>query len=223
MLTLSEKLFLLATHDEKGTIIFSASSALPYGLVGAMLLELHFLGRISLENKKIIIDNKEPTGNIILDEILELLLSSTKANSVRYWITKIQTKVKNIQKRIAKQLINKGILEMEEKMLLWLIPMKRYPTVNPVPETKVRSEIKDAVFKDDPIGDEMIALISLVNSCELINEVFEKGKRKEARKKIKEITQKEQVGKAVSQIVEEMVVAVTVAVSATTAVAAASN
>ena len=39
MLTLPEELLLLGLHDKKGTVVSSASMALPYGLAGAVLLE----------------------------------------------------------------------------------------------------------------------------------------------------------------------------------------
>jgi len=43
-----EELLLLALDDEKGKIIFSSSSALPYGLRGALLLELALVKKIDV-------------------------------------------------------------------------------------------------------------------------------------------------------------------------------
>jgi len=48
MLNLMEELLLLALDDEKGKIIFSSSSALPYGLRGALLLELALVKKIDV-------------------------------------------------------------------------------------------------------------------------------------------------------------------------------
>ncbi len=39
-LNLAEELLLLALNEEKGTVVFAASTALPYGLAGALLIEL---------------------------------------------------------------------------------------------------------------------------------------------------------------------------------------
>lgn len=46
MLLLAEQLMLLALHDEKDSIIFSASTALPFGLTGAIILDLFFRGKV---------------------------------------------------------------------------------------------------------------------------------------------------------------------------------
>ena len=48
MLNLMEELLLLALDDEKGKIIFSSSSALPYGLRGALLFELALVKKIDV-------------------------------------------------------------------------------------------------------------------------------------------------------------------------------
>lgn len=43
---LAEELMLLALNDEKGYVLFAASSALPYGLMGAVLMELVLQGKL---------------------------------------------------------------------------------------------------------------------------------------------------------------------------------
>ena len=44
MLTLTEELLLLALHEKKKTVELPGSSALPYALAGAMLVELVLAG-----------------------------------------------------------------------------------------------------------------------------------------------------------------------------------
>ena len=65
MLSLSEKLLLLGLHDEKGHVVMSASVALPYGLVGALLLELYLAKRIDFVEKNIQVINEQPTHNAL--------------------------------------------------------------------------------------------------------------------------------------------------------------
>ena len=55
MLNLMEELLLLALDDEKGKIISSSSCALPYGLRGALLLELFLAEKIDVVDKKIVV------------------------------------------------------------------------------------------------------------------------------------------------------------------------
>ncbi len=224
MLNLLEELLLLALDDEKGKIISSSSTALPYGLTGAILLEFSLAGKILVENKKLIVTDNSSTGNEILDEALNIIENAPKNKSVKYWVSKLNRKMKSLKKDILSQLIEKKILVETENKILWVIPTKRYPTNNPEPENQVRKSVK-AIVLGSQIGDERIKLlISLIHSCNLIKEIFSKDERKVAKKRIKEIVKSEKVGKAVSDTVNEVVMAAVIgAVVGSTAAASASS
>ncbi len=51
MLNIAEKLLLLALHDEKGTLLSSASASLLYGLSGVVLMELTLNKRLHIDKK----------------------------------------------------------------------------------------------------------------------------------------------------------------------------
>lgn len=110
MLTIAEQLLLLALHDEKGTVVFSASTALPCG------------------------------------------------------------------------------------------------TQDATPKFETRDSIRNIVLLGQQPDEREVALIGLVKACELLNEIFAKGERKVTKKRIKELTEGEEVGKAVAAVVAEMVV-----------------
>jgi len=54
-------------------------------------------------------------------------------------------------------------------------------------------------------------LISLVHACDLTGVIFEKGERREAKKRAKAISQKQPVGSAVARAVEAINAAVIIA------------
>lgn len=223
MLSLAEKLMLLALHDEKGSVVFSASSALQYGLAGALILELFFQNKITLTEKNIRVIDATPAGDSLLDQVLELISSSKKQKDPKHWIYKIDRKVKGIKNKITDALVQKEILRREERRLLWVIHYNRYPTRNISPEQEIRQRIQNIVLMNHPPDETDRALISLLKACSLVNEVFSKGQRKQAKKRIKEIAEDEKVGKAVSDIVAEITVAVTTGVIAATSASAATS
>ena len=205
MLNLMEELLLLALDDEKGKIISSSSCALPYGLRGALLLELFIAGKIDIVDKKIVVINRNNTGNEVLDNALNIINTYHKQKTVKFWITKLTSKMKELRKDLLNGLITKGILEQQDKKVLWVIPATRYPTKNPVIENRVRKRIIGIVLQDEELDERSSMLISLINACELIKEVFPKDNLKDANKKIKNIIQDEKVGKAItSQISDEI-------------------
>ena len=153
MLNLMEELLLLALDDEKGKIICSSSHALPYGLRGALLLELFLAEKIDVVDKKIVVINKNNTGNEVLDNALNIIDTYHKQKTVKFWITKLTSKMKELRKDLLNQLIAKGILEQQDKKVLWVIPATRYPTKNPVIENRVRKRIIGIVLHDEQLDE----------------------------------------------------------------------
>ena len=217
MLNLMEELLLLAIDDDKGKILSSSSCALPYGLRGALLLELFLAEKIDVVDKKIVVINKNNTGNEVLDNALNIIDTYHKQKTVKFWITKLTSKMKELRKDLLNQLISKGILEQQDKKVLWVIPATRYPTKNPVIENRVRKRIIGIVLHNEKLDERSSMLISLINACELIKEVFPKDNLKDAKKKIKNIIQDEKVGKAItSQVSDEIMTTVMLLMMTTT-------
>ena len=213
-----EELLLLALDDEKGKIIFSSSSALPYGLRGALLLELALAKKIDVVNKKLVVIDNSPTEDSLLNNALEILTNHHKEKKVKYWVSKLKSKMKKVRQDLLSGLMDKGIIEKRDEKILWLIPTKRYPTKNPIPENNVRTRIIDIVLHNKEADERSLMLISLINSCSLVKEVFEKEDRKVAKKKIKGIVKGESIGNAIiEQVNDEIMVAIVAATVASTA------
>jgi hypothetical protein len=196
--------------------VFSASTALPYGLAGALLLELYLLERIDFRGKKIKVINSSKTHNDILDEALELISGSTRLHDTKHWLQTIYSKVNKIQERLAEQLVSKKVLEKEEHSFLWVFNYNRYPTSDAKPEKDVRSHVRDIVLKRQQASEEDVALISLIKACDLVNEVFEKAERSKASKRIEEISKNQKIGAAISQTMDEIMAAIMVIIMAST-------
>lgn len=221
MLTLSEKLLLLALNDEKGSVVFSASTALPYGLAGAILLELYLKDFISFRDDKVKVESRNDTGNEILDDALSLIIENNKLHDAKYWVQKLYSKISDLQERIANNLVSKKILTKEKHSFMWIINYNRYPTHDLNPENNVRESIKSIVLKRADANEEDLALISLVQACELTNEIFDKSDRKRAKKRMKDIINNRQVSSAIAKTVEEInaaILTVIIASSVTTTV-----
>ena len=210
MLTLMEELLLLALNDEKGNLVSSAT-ALPYGLNGAILLELALAEKIDIDNKKLVVIAAPPTGNDLLDKALGILAGAPKNKPVKYWVVRLSSAMKGLKNELLEKLIEKEILVEQENKILWVIPVKRYPAKNAAPENAIRNRIRNIVLNGQTVDERSSLLISLIHACSLVNEIFEKDERRAAKKRIKEIGENEKVGKAITDTVNE---AVMVAVSA---------
>jgi hypothetical protein len=210
-LKLAEELLLLALNEEKGTVVMAGSIGLPYGLAGALLIELAADGLIRVEGKELVAAPGGSARDEVLDEVLGVIRSAKRTRDLKSWVGKIGRSAGKLKGRLLDRLVAKGILRREEHRLLLLFPTTRYPETNPMPEYAVRERVRRALRGMTPPDGHTAALISLVHACDLVGVLFEKGERREAKKRAKEISASQPIGDAVARVVEAAKAAVVMA------------
>ncbi len=222
-LTLAEQLLLIATNDEKGSLLMAGSTAVPFGIAGALLLELTIAKRLLWQDRRLLVVDHASVDDALADEALDIIASARKARTAEYWVTRIARKIKRIDRRVFEQLVGKGILTQVEKHFLWVIPYQRYPERDPRPEHQVREMLYDTISGRIAPTERVLALLSLVHACGLLQEIVPKGERRSAKKAVKVLLESEPVGKAVSAVVQEINAAVMVAVIAASVASSAAS
>ena len=212
-LSLAEELLLLALNDEKGTVLMAGATGLPFGLAGALLVELIEAGLLRIEGKALVAAPAGSARDEILDGILSEVRIAKRTRDIKHWVGKVGRSGGKIRAKLADRLVAKGILRKEEGRLLLIFPTTRYPQTNPMPEYGVRERIRAALRGMTPPDERTAALISLVHACDLVGHLFDKGERRGAKKKAKEISASQPVGSAVARTVEAVKAAVIIAAS----------
>ncbi len=212
-LNLAEELLLLALKDKEGTVLLSVSSALQFGLAGAVLMDLYGQKKIELEGKRIIAPGSAGPKDATLYEYWQEIQSKDKPKPIRYWVERFGRSGK-LRKKLLERLIEKGILTRESRRVLLLFSGSRYPMIDARPETEERLRIREAVLEDKPVEIRTFMLISLIQACDLIREVFPAPDRKAAKKKIKAMVKDEAFGKVVSEEIAAVIVACLIASTA---------
>ncbi|KAL2013997.1 hypothetical protein VTN00DRAFT_1522 [Thermoascus crustaceus] len=147
-LTLMEEVLLLGLKDKQGYLSFWNEN-ISYALRGCIVIELAFRGRISMQkdssrrrfplaDRVIEVIDDTLTGEVLLDEALKMMKSSEKM-SVSSWIDlmsgetwnlmKIGYQLKQVRERLAKGLVDKGILRTEKRNFL-LFDMATHPVAD---------------------------------------------------------------------------------------------
>lgn len=220
MLTLPEQLLLLALHDQKGTILSSASISIEYGLAGAVLTELALRQRAEIRDKKLVLTDAASTGDDVLDLVMTQIKNSAKPRKADYWVNKLIGKKIGIKQAMLERLVKKGILKVEEHKILWLFDSPHYPTKDSNEEKTIREQLRRLVLRREAADTRTTVLMGLVSACGLTGEIFTRPERKEAKQRIKEIMQDDQIAKAVAETVagvQAAVVAALIVVTATSA------
>merc|ERR1711972_553727 len=154
-LTLMEEVLLLGLKDKEGYTSFW-NDCISSGLRGCILIELALRGRVELERagmrrknllgRKIMIKNSDPCGDVLLDEALKHIKETNQAETVQTWIEylsgetwnplKLRYQLKNVRERLAKNLVEKGVLTTEKQNFL-LFDMTTHPVTDNVQKTKL--------------------------------------------------------------------------------------
>lgn len=194
-LNLMEEIFLLGLKDKDGYTSFWNDS-LSVGLRGCIIVELSFRGRIQLErasmrrralaSRKITVKNDTPIGEVLLDETLKIIKGTDPPESVRNWIKylsgdtwnplKIVYQLKNVRERIAKNLVEKGILTTEKKNFL-IFDMTTHPLTDNNIKSKLTKKIQDALLDRwtnnyQRIDKKLLALIYLAHASDVLEDAF---------------------------------------------------
>lgn len=207
---LSQDLILLALNPQTGKTRFSWYSALDYGLVGSLLLDLVLQGKLEIDNDNRVIGairashgqaTAGNTGNEFLDQRLSEVLASSRPRTARFWVTRWRRRYLGIQTIVLQNLVDLGVLERQEQRILGLFPTQRYFLTEESIQREIVQQVRAAVLEGIGLDSRMAALISLMQASHLTDAVFELEERPEARSRIKAIVREELVGQAVSKAI----------------------
>ncbi|KAF2457604.1 vacuolar protein sorting-associated protein-like protein 74 [Lineolata rhizophorae] len=162
-LTLMEEILLMGLKDKQGYLSFWNDN-ISYALRGCIVIELAFRGRISMQkdasrrrfplaDRVVEVIDDTLTGEVLLDEALKMMKSSEKM-SVSSWIDlmsgetwnlmKIGYQLKQVRERLAKGLVDKGILRTEKRNFL-LFDMATHPVVDGGAKDEIRRRVRNVL------------------------------------------------------------------------------
>uniref|UniRef100_A0A1A8FYE7 Golgi phosphoprotein 3 (Coat-protein) n=1 Tax=Nothobranchius korthausae TaxID=1143690 RepID=A0A1A8FYE7_9TELE len=194
-LTLMEEVLLLGLKDREGYTSFW-NDCISSGLRGCMLVELALKGRVHLEPcgarrksllaRKVICKSDAPTGDVLLDEALKHIKETQPPESVQSWIEllsgetwnplKLHYQLRNVRERLAKNLVEKGVLTTEKQNFL-LFDMTTHPLTNGTIKQRLVKKVQDSVLEkwvNDPhrMDKRVLALILLAHSSDVLENAF---------------------------------------------------
>ena len=213
---LSQKLYLLGIHPQKGGIVSASYSAMSHMLSGAMLLELFKNGNIKFENKRVIVLHTK-TDNATHQYLLEKMVAVKSSKKISTWINKFNFWNKKIVQGVQSGLLEKRIIRMKPKHFLFF-KWKSPEIVNKSTIYHLVDNVKDLIFRGTSEEEDLI-LLSLIKPGKLQYRLYtDRHKRREAEKKLKNLLIDNPVSKSVAEAIQAaQVIAATVAVTTATA------
>ena len=213
-LTFTEEIVLLALDDKSGAQLHLPVTALSYGLAGAVLADLAVAGKIDTDPERVTVLDPSPTGDPLLDPWLTLISAETTPRSVAYWLSVLSDRQKEIEQPALDRLMTRGILRREDKKILWVIGLRRYPTVDGHERTEVRTRLGQLILGEDLPDPRDAILISLLRGCRLTDHIFEGPEFAAREQRLVTLAKMDLVGREVATATNEAIVALTAAMNA---------
>ena len=208
MLNFAEELLLLALDDRKGVIKPLPSHSMRFALTGALLMELAFAGRIDTDLDSLTVVNPEPTGEQLLDEILERLKNSDSPKNTEYWLNELAWNTDDLQKKTLQQLVDKGVLKVEDRRVLWVFARRCYPVMDDHEVKEVKTRLRELILKKDIPDPRDAVLISLVLACNLFREIFTEEELERVMPWITKLSKLDLIGREVNQSIHKIFLAI---------------
>lgn len=212
-LTLVEEIELLSLDDKTGAHLPLLPEALGYGLAGAILADLEIAGRLSTSGQVVELKESTSTGNPLLDPWLARIAAEPETHSIGYWLSVFSDDKSAIETAVLDHLIERGILKREEKKILWVFGLRRYPTVHNEERVEVRTRLSELIRCEAHPAHFDATLISLLSGCSLLASVFSNGELEGRSERIESIANSDPVGREVAAASRQMIEALMMAQS----------
>lgn len=213
MLTFAEEILLLALDDQTGKFVHMGSQGLGYPLAGAVLMDLAVRSKIDADLEKVIVVDPSSTGEALLDGPLSHMASSEETYSARQWVERLVPNAEQVERAALDRLVDRGILRLEEKRILWVFPERRYPMIDDTEEKEVKRRLVDILLSDAIPDPRDVALISLVDACDLLGVVLSAREVENVGPRVEQIRKLDLIGQAMTDAVRNLRLEIAKAVS----------
>ncbi|XP_029115491.1 Golgi phosphoprotein 3-like isoform X2 [Scleropages formosus] len=141
---------------------------------------------LGLKDREVICKSDAPTGDVLLDEALKHIKETQPPETVQSWIEllsgetwnplKLHYQLRNVRERLAKNLVEKGVLTTEKQNFL-LFDMTTHPLTNGDVKRRLVRRVQEAVldrWANDPqrMDKRLLALVFLAHSSDVLENAF---------------------------------------------------
>jgi Golgi phosphoprotein 3 len=199
--------FLLLALDERGGAFWPVPrSGFDCATACAVLMDLMRLGRLDCDTRHVFVTSAEPTGDELLDPILAaLVLDPVRATrAIIDELSFLSDESEALRDRVIQRLIERGVLEPEQRKIFWLFGARHYPVADDTMIRGVKLRVIDTVLGDEIPDPRDVALVSLVQACGLFPYILGPHERTVAAPRIAQVAAMDILGRAAAEVIAEV-------------------
>jgi golgi phosphoprotein 3 len=206
MLSFPEEIVLLLLDETKGEFVPLPESVFAIVMSGAALMELALRNRIDTDLEKLMVVDRTPLGDDILDDVLAGLVGLCEKRAdlgITEALYGAAFDAEEYRTRALKRLVARGILKEENGRHLWVFRTRRYPVIDDSEQQEVRSRLRQVLLSDDIPDPRDVVLICLIDACALMGFVLSKVELEAATPRIEQLRKMDLIGQAVTRAASE--------------------
>jgi golgi phosphoprotein 3 len=205
VLRFAEEIILLALDEKTGRLHPLPERALEFALAGAVLAELAAAHRIVTDATTLTVKDFSPTSDPLLDEALHFLPKDEPTMTLQKALARIALQADKLKPLLYADLVQKGILQQQDKKFLWALRERRYPTIDDREEREARARIRDIVLNPAAVpSPQDVVLIGLMDACDLDIFIFTPEELERSAERIKQISSQDSIVAALTRAIGEM-------------------
>jgi hypothetical protein len=206
MLSFPEEIVLLLLDETNGEFVPLPESVFAIVMSGAALMDLSLHNRIDSDLEKLMVVDRAPLGDDILDDALAELAGICEKRDhmeISEALYEVALDAEEYRARALKRLIAHGILREESGRHLWVFRVRRYPVINNAEQKEVRTRLRQVLLSDEIPDPRDIVLICLIDACALMNVVLGEDELQAATPRIEQLRKMDLIGQAVIRAASE--------------------
>ena len=203
-LTLPDELLLMLLNEESGYFRQVPGWDLNCAVVGAVLAELSLIGRIDTDMDSLILLDKTPTGDPVLDDILREIADGPGQHNAQYWIERLAPHAETIIDMTLDRLVAFQILQYHDGDF-WTLSRTAWQSAQPHASTEgagtefVTTRISNVIFNNEIPDPRDVIIIALANTCDVLRFVFPIEEAYEVR--VETLCKMDLIGRAIADAV----------------------
>jgi golgi phosphoprotein 3 len=208
MLSFVEEIVLLLHDDASGDFVQLPQSVFSVVVAGAALMDLAIHNRIDTDLEKLMVVDRTPLGDDILDRALaRVVLAETKAAGNQFDISaalyEAAADAETYRAKALGRLISRGILREENGRYLWVFRSRRYPVIDDTEQQEVRARLRQILLSDEIPDPRDIVLTCLVAACSLLRFILSADEIDATAERVAQLRKMDLIGQAVTKSASE--------------------
>lgn len=203
-LTLAEELLLITLDDESGMLLDSISPFKNHiAIAASLIMELTLKGNIDLDAKKLFVVSSVETGDPILDLALAEIVAEETPLVTSEWLKRFAKRGEDLSNQIIDSLVAKGIMQLVDRRLFWVLKTRSYSASSGIEEREVRARIMLLLNNDEIPDSNDVLLVGLLKAVGIFNLLISPSELARLQNRIDEIANLEEINRSLYASIQE--------------------